>query len=170
MPGNGKSYCLPRPFGRGLIEAHRGRDDGGRVTSFRDRSVAASLKHRLAAAKVEEALNLPRPFGRGLIEAIFLSSPTNENTDLPRPFGRGLIEARRVVAASNPSNNLPRPFGRGLIEAQAFSKIARGDRTFRDRSVAASLKHRRRAALQVRAPCLPRPFGRGLIEAWQAGR
>ena len=61
---------LPRPFGRGLIEAWRWMESlrlG--LLPFRDRSVAASLKLRLCAPRLIAPSLLPRPFGRGLIEA-----------------------------------------------------------------------------------------------------
>ena len=157
---------------------------------------------------------LPRPFGRGLIEAPPGRNAKAELVDLPRPFGRGLIEARNKIAALEGCSTLPRPFGRGLIEAGvARMRSAMSPTTFRDRSVAASLKLVRRypkrryfcafrdrsvaaslkrygalltvrflrtfrdrsvaASLKLiesgqsafRLAFLPRPFGRGLIEA-----
>ena len=65
---------------------------------------------------------------------------------------------------------LPRPFGRGLIEALVPLWLARrGVGTFRDRSVAASLKPSYFLAPRISPSGLPRPFGRGLIEAAAVG-
>ena len=136
---------LPRPFGRGLIEA--------RVPG---------------PSRVPDA-TLPRPIGRGLIEAIRPADVARSCWRLPRPIGRGLIEARCSARwrSSRALPFLPRPIGRGLIEAPPSLVICRPcmDRTFRDRSVAASLKQSVAYGLRVRSHDLPRPFGRGLIEA-----
>ena len=60
---------IPRPRGRGLIEALLPFRPGAARSKFHDRAVVASLKHNKTGATVM-ALGIPRPRGRGLIEAI----------------------------------------------------------------------------------------------------
>jgi hypothetical protein len=88
---------LPRPSGRGLIEAVRGTTAAGPRSPFRGLRAAASLKLRvgLGAGRSDELL--PRPSGRGLIEAGGDRAPDPEVSPLPRPSGRGLIEASRTI-------------------------------------------------------------------------
>ena len=61
---------FPRPIGRGPIEAAPSR--GGHLTSFsfRVRSDAAPLKHRLHRDPAPRHTAFPRPIGRGPIEAV----------------------------------------------------------------------------------------------------
>ena len=142
------SIAIPRPKGRGLIEA--------RASSFRptrngrrflDRKVEASLKQGEIVGYVYRYSEIPRPKGRGLIEAPplpaaprlprarFLDRKVEASLKpvsgpdasvaptIPRPKGRGLIEAGWGPTSGYRGNGIPRPKGRGLIEAhQAASR------------------------------------------------
>src|SRR5690606_24177653 len=89
---------IPRPKGRGLIEAS---------------TCWSAWGLQLA---------IPRPKGRGLIEAIWAMSYRVSQWAIPRPKGRGLIEAERCGGCcATTARSIPRPKGRGLIEARAQS-------------------------------------------------
>ena len=133
---------IPRPKGRGLIEAGSTLRSSYPSPRFRGRKVAASLKR------------LHRRGGRGGRLAI------------PRPKGRGLIEACPCAASgATVRARIPRPKGRGLIEATDQESGQLRGRGFRGRKVAASLKRGRGRRGPGRDRGIPRPKGRGLIEA-----
>ena len=157
---------IPRPKGRGLIEAGQCADLPEPLVGFRGRKVAASLKRPSARRCRRHPLRIPRPKGRGLIEARGHHRCPPLRGAIPRPKGRGLIEASRVAEARCPARSIPRPKGRGLIEAAP--RLARGgtaSRRFRGRKVAASLKPTPAHCYLPRPGGIPRPKGRGLIEA-----
>jgi len=89
MPG------IPRPRGRGLIEATSPFTLIRIAIEFRDPAVAASLKRVRHLRGGAEARPIPRPRGRGLIEARSSVGRYANTTSIPRPRGRGLIEAQR---------------------------------------------------------------------------
>ena len=60
---------IPRPRGRGLIEAGQAARNPQRANQFHDRAVVASLKRLSARTLGWDAAKIPRPRGRGLIEA-----------------------------------------------------------------------------------------------------
>src|ERR1017187_10403927 len=85
---------IPRPSGRGLIEAWPARAPlQCRDRQFHDRAVVASLKHPRTAVKSCHASGIPRPRGRGLIEASDPGERRETRAGIPRPSVSGLIEA-----------------------------------------------------------------------------
>src|ERR1035438_10283945 len=60
---------IPRPRGRGLIEASWGLFQPLPMLQFHDRAVVASLKRCASCGVPVFAFPIPRPRGRGLIEA-----------------------------------------------------------------------------------------------------
>ena len=107
---------IPRPRGRGLIEA-------------------------LPLRQIpKQAKTIPRPRGRGLIEAKHCRANIRQGVVIPRPRGRGLIEAQVLMAKLTPFTAIPRPRGRGLIEASDSPAAGQFHGKFHDRAVVASLK------------------------------
>ena len=62
--------AIPRPKGRGPIEATAAATWNTAAPTFRDRKVAAPLKLALHAGGAEHLDRIPRPKGRGPIEAV----------------------------------------------------------------------------------------------------
>src|SRR5579875_2787109 len=117
---HGCADAFPRPIGRGPIEAyHLAAGEAGTEPHFRDRSVAAPLKHTTAWRLGGGWGQFPRPIGRGPIEASHsLANPRTSTTD---------FRDRSVAAPLK------------LLVARPVEGSAEGN--FRDRSVAAPLKH-----------------------------
>ena len=138
-----------------------------RQLPFRDRKVAAPLKPGRTMRATPDEIDLPRPKGRGPIEAQWGRQIQSSGISaLPRPKGRGPIEAIRARGPASGIMTLPRPKGRGPIEAEwAAAQSPEGITPFRDRKVAAPLKHWRHHHHRGHMACLPRPKGRGPIEA-----
>src|SRR5579884_2715793 len=85
---------FPRPIGRGPIEAPRRLDRASMAQGhFRDRSVAAPLKHTLSGGRDRPRAGFPRPIGRGPIEAVRTMWLWTKPLEFPRPIGRRPIEA-----------------------------------------------------------------------------
>src|ERR1035441_10133495 len=61
---------IPRPRGRGLIEATRTSSEANTSWQFHDRAVVASLKRESRRVSRGTHERIPRPRGRGLIEAL----------------------------------------------------------------------------------------------------
>ena len=61
--------------------------------------------------------------------------------EFPRAHARGLIEAPRFEIVATCSTKFPRAHARGLIEAVLRDAIRRDYLHFRERTLAASLKH-----------------------------
>ena len=140
-PQLGDLSPIPRPRGRGLIEAGSTTSACPVPVEFHDRAVVASLKPGDCSAGQGKVGTIPRPRGRGLIEAC------------RRPRARSCCRKfhdRAVVASLKHAN-------RGLESGQS--------RQFHDRAVVASLKHTARSAWPRATARIPRPRGRGLIEA-----
>src|SRR5450432_4256883 len=96
-------WAIPRPRGRGLIEAPQSSHfRRGRFAQFRDRAVAASLKPFAWGGLDNEILSIPRPRGRGLIEATLNPRSAGSPILIPRPRGRGLIEAGLAISGPWP--------------------------------------------------------------------
>ena len=94
-----------------------------------------------------------------------------KGTEFPRSKDRGLIEASRRRGTALASTEFPRSKDRGLIEATGVR--ARGWFTparFRDRKIAASLKHIVTAGKHTANRVFPRSKDRGLIEAGRGAR
>ena len=84
---------IPRPAGRGIIEAAYRVRPCACVTEFRDRPVAASLK-RAQLLRVQAAVDQfrDRPVAASLKPSV-VSLNVAPYFGIPRPAGRGLIEA-----------------------------------------------------------------------------
>src|ERR1039458_1824204 len=61
--------AIPRPRGRGLIEAFCTSRRRRARCKFHDRAVVASLKRLIFMCDLADRFRIPRPRGRGLIEA-----------------------------------------------------------------------------------------------------
>ena len=136
------SWVIPRPKGRGLIEAP---DPAPHIPSSRP---------------------IPRPKGRGLIEA-FMGSEVLRL--FSRRF-RGRKVAASLKRKQMPGPRVKADRFRGRKVAASLKPVPSCrhlgyDRGFRGRKVAASLKRRGLPALPVGMAGIPRPKGRGLIEA-----
>ena len=94
MTNEPEAGIFPRPFGRGPIDAGRGRGRTFRPRPFRGRLVAAPLTPVKVCAGTVQVFGFPRPFGRGPIDANLerLYEKFAKNS-FPRPFGRGPIDA-----------------------------------------------------------------------------
>ena len=65
------AFLIPRPRGRGLIEAEKtSLPLSIKASQFHDRAVVASLKREFPGAGGVRTVAIPRPRGRGLIEAL----------------------------------------------------------------------------------------------------
>ena len=69
--------------------------------SFRDLTVAASLKQHRGPSVLYADQRFPRPNRRGLIEAAVVMILPSNRTDFPRPNRRGLIEAQELCSMTN---------------------------------------------------------------------
>ena len=159
-----RATCLPRPQGRGPIEACRWPRPCRRPAAFHGRKVVAPLDHvrhgvlgtcgqafhgRKVAAPLKREyrlvnlgtpLGLPRPQGRGPIEASAFSGCFSASS----PFhGRKAVAPLKPAAV--PHNHrgrlgLPRPQGRGPIEASQRVHGRRQAQAFHGRKAVAPLK------------------------------
>ena len=133
---------IPRPKGRGLIEACRCRHTP------------------------ERPLWIPRPKGRGLIEA----RPRNRGRASPCRFLDRKVEASLKLGGGGDDRRgyggrfLDRKVEASLKQIQSLLEAA-ADGGFLDRKVEASLKHAIQIGHTTPTLSIPRPKGRGLIEA-----
>ena len=133
--------AIPRPKGRGPIEAITSSARTGAVLAFRDRKVAAPLKQNVARQADSLSHDIPRPKGRGPIEAM---SPARQT------LAGSTFRDRKVAAP---------------LKHFVLAHTERHGIAFRDRKVAAPLKRSPRLGCLHAQACIPRPKGRGPIEA-----
>ena len=117
--GHSSTAAIPRPKGRGLIEA---RPDEGplleALQGFLDRKVEASLKPIKLAHGHSSTAAIPRPKGRGLIEAPWEGWQAASARGFLDRKVEASLKLHRFVDAQSRAKGIPRPKGRGLIEAE----------------------------------------------------
>ena len=153
----------PRPFGRGMVPAGRGRGNAARrfngAATFRSRNAPDSPPSQGLGRQASMG---PRPFGRGMAVGPAGRCGGGAASMGPRPFGRGMAEAAPMITATVAALQ----WGRDLSVAECrrprppcpHRRRFNGAATFRSRNARAGPG----AGARAGASMGPRPFGRGM--------